>query len=177
MTRKLFFDNDCLSAFLWVKNESILTKLYPGRIVIPKPVYVELSHPSVQHLKQRMDKLIINGDATLQEIQFGSKEWKIYSLLTGPNNPKGMLIGKGEAASIALAKEYKGILASNNLKDINYYIQRYKLKHITTADIMLGAYNERLITEKEAEQIWQDMLSKRRKLGYYSFKELLKEKK
>jgi len=36
MTNKLFFDTDCISSFLWVKEENILIKLYPGRIVLPK---------------------------------------------------------------------------------------------------------------------------------------------
>ena len=51
MTEPLFFDTDCISAFLWVDNESILSKLFPGRIVIPKEVYDELSHPGVNRVK------------------------------------------------------------------------------------------------------------------------------
>ena len=51
LTEPLFFDTDCLSAFLWVDNESILAKLYPGRIVIPRQVYNELSHPGLNHIK------------------------------------------------------------------------------------------------------------------------------
>lgn len=47
------------------------------------------------------------------------------------------MIGKGEAASISLAKEHNGIVASNNLSDIAYYIEKFKLKHITTGDILL----------------------------------------
>ena len=56
MIDSLFFDNDCISAFLWVRNESLLVKLYPGRIVIPKPVYDELSYPGIAHLKARVEK-------------------------------------------------------------------------------------------------------------------------
>ena len=51
MTEPLFFDTDCISAFLWVDHESILSKLFPGRIVIPKEVYDELSHPGVNRVK------------------------------------------------------------------------------------------------------------------------------
>lgn len=43
MTNQLFFDTDCLAAFLWTGNESLVAKLYPGRIVIPQMVYDELS--------------------------------------------------------------------------------------------------------------------------------------
>lgn len=32
MNDELFFDTDCLSAFLWINNTNILQKLYIGRI-------------------------------------------------------------------------------------------------------------------------------------------------
>ncbi|UNC91241.1 M78 family metallopeptidase domain-containing protein [Candidatus Contubernalis alkaliaceticus] len=32
-------DNDCVSSFLWVKEENLLLKLYPGRIVLPHEVF------------------------------------------------------------------------------------------------------------------------------------------
>jgi hypothetical protein len=38
MTDKLFFDTDCISSFLWVKEENLLLKLYPGIVVLPKQV-------------------------------------------------------------------------------------------------------------------------------------------
>ena len=55
MTEKLFFDTDCISAFLWVDNESILSKLFPHRIIIAKEVYKELSHPGVNRVKGLKD--------------------------------------------------------------------------------------------------------------------------
>lgn len=36
----LYFDTDCLSAFLWIENESILTQLYPGRVIRLQPSYM-----------------------------------------------------------------------------------------------------------------------------------------
>lgn len=44
MTDDLFFDTDCLSAFLWINDTNILHELYGGRIVLPEPVYQELSN-------------------------------------------------------------------------------------------------------------------------------------
>ena len=55
MTSKLFFDADCLSAFLWVSREDILFELYPEKIVLPKQVYDELCHPSIPHFKWKME--------------------------------------------------------------------------------------------------------------------------
>lgn len=45
MTEPLFFDTDCLSAFLWVNDHSLLALLYPGRIVIPAEAYDDRGYP------------------------------------------------------------------------------------------------------------------------------------
>ena len=63
MTDSLYFDTDCISSFLWVREERILTRLYSGKIVIPQQVYNELSFSGVIHLKTRLDVLIDGGDA------------------------------------------------------------------------------------------------------------------
>lgn len=112
-----FFDTDCLSAFLWVNNTNILQVLYGGRIIVPGPVYQELSNPSIPHIKQRADIMTDNKDVKVQEITVGTTEYELYKeLIVGKKGNKS--IGKGEAAGIALAKTYNGILASNNYKDI-----------------------------------------------------------
>ena len=68
MTDKLFFDTDCISAFLWVKEENILFKLYPGKIILPKPVFSELSNPSIPHIKRKINELCLSGDVSTKEI-------------------------------------------------------------------------------------------------------------
>ena len=59
MTDDLFFDTDCLSAFLWINDTNILHELYGGRIVLPEPVYQELSNPCIPHIGQRTDLLLV----------------------------------------------------------------------------------------------------------------------
>lgn len=75
MTDSLFFDSDCISAFLWVREQNLLTLLYPGKIIIPKAVYDELSYPTTPQLKQRIDQLLQNGDASLAAIEVGTDEF------------------------------------------------------------------------------------------------------
>ena len=65
LTEPVFFDTDGLSAFLWVNEESLLCNLYHGRVVIPSPVYAELSNPCIPHLKRRTDLLISRNQAKL----------------------------------------------------------------------------------------------------------------
>ena len=74
------------------------------------------------------------------------------------------IIGKGEAAAISLAKKHCGILASNNLKDINTYISEFSLKHMTTGDILVEAFENNLITEHQGNAIWTSMINRKRKL-------------
>lgn len=57
LTDKLFFDTDCLSAFLWVRGGSILSQLYPGRIILPAQVYDELKR--VPHLLAKESLLVL----------------------------------------------------------------------------------------------------------------------
>lgn len=172
MTKNLFFDTDCLSAFLWIGDTNVLQKLYAGRIIFPEPVYLELSNPCISHIKKRADDLIASNLAAVQEIQADTEEYKIYqSLVNGEKGCKN--IGHGEAGGIALAKTYQGTLASNNYRDIAPYIQKYKLKHIDTGHILLEALKKNIITEKDGNHLWKQMLSKRRRLPAGSFSEYL----
>ena len=153
MTEPLFFDTDCISAFLWVNNESILSKLFPGRIVIPKEVQA--------------------GNATIESIMVGTDTYELYRKLTSHPDPGHKIIGRGEAASISLAKEKQGILASNNLRDISAYVTEYGLSHLTTGDIMKMAFDAGYINEAQGNTIWANMLARKRKLGYRSFSDYL----
>lgn len=173
----IFFDTDCISAFLWVKNESLLETMYSGKIVIPKEVYDELNKPSILHLKHRIDQLISRGSAKIMTMYIMTEEYDLYRNLTTISEYNHKVIGKGEAASISLAKKYNGILGSNNLRDIKYYVDKFSLKHITTGDILVKAYEDNLITEDQGNIIWSEMLSKRRRIGADSFTEFLKIKK
>lgn len=71
MTDDLFFDTDCLSAFLWINDTNILHELYGGKIVLPEPVYQELSNPSIPHIKQRADVMISSNDVSVKTIDTG----------------------------------------------------------------------------------------------------------
>ncbi len=174
LTKKIFFDTDCISAFLWINDTSIIESLYSDyEVYIPNKVYEELDKPVISHLKTRIDTLIERGVVKTIDMEVGTDTYQTFVELT-MSPPNGQpIIGNGEAAAIAHAKDTDGILASNNIKDIKYYIELYKLNHTTTADILVSAYNSGLITEEQGNMIWANMLSKRRKLGASSFSDYL----
>lgn len=172
MTDELFFDTDCLSSFLWINDTNLLELLYGGNIVILAPVYQELSNPSIPHIKQRVDTLISNKSAIVQQIEADKEEYRLYrELINGSKNEKA--IGNGEAAGIALAKTYNGILASNNWKDIAPFIEKFNLKHIDTGQILLSGLEKGYITESQGNAIWQKMLKRKRKLPEANFSDYI----
>lgn len=173
MTDDLFFDTDCLSAFLWINDTNILHELYGGRIVLPEPVYQELSNPCIPHIGQRTDLLISSKDVSVKLLEAGTEEYELYAaLVRGKDGQKS--IGRGEAGAIALAKIYSGILASNNYRDIAPYIKKYNLRHTDTGQILQEALKKGLITEAEGNQIWDKMRKKRRRLPAETFSKYLK---
>lgn len=104
------------------------------------------------------------------------RKYNLYRELT-KSNPGCKAIGKGEAAGIALAKTYNGILASNNYADIAPYIEKYNLRHVDTGHILLEALEKGIITEQDGNVIWQKMLDKNRKLPAGSFTEYMRRVK
>lgn len=156
-------------------KESILTQLYAGRIVLPQSVYDELSYPRIAHLKARVDAMLSVGVARVEGIDINTKEYQWYYKLTVAPENGNMLIGKGEAAAIVLARGKNGIIASNNLREICFYIKEYGLAHRTTGDILVEALRSEVITEEQGNRIWENMLARRRKIGADSFSEYLRK--
>lgn len=73
-----------------------------------------------------------------------------------------------------MAKTYNGIIASNNLRDISKYVEKYGLEHVATGDILVAALNKGYIDEATGNQIWKNMINKRRMLPRATFTEYLK---
>ena len=69
MTKDIFIDTDCISAFLWVRDESLLSQLYPGRVVMPKPVYDEIDRPALAWMKARVDSMINAGNQIITIVE------------------------------------------------------------------------------------------------------------
>lgn len=176
MIKELFFDTDCISSFLWVKQENLLLQLYADRIVLPYEVFVELSNPSVPHIKRAVSVLCSDGRISTMRIMTGTEEFRLFhGMAISP--PKGeAVIGKGEAAVLSLAKVHSGVVASNNLKDIKTYIEKWKLSCITTGDILMKARDEGLIDEATGNQIWAGMLLKKRQLPSATFSDYLESR-
>lgn len=174
MTDNLYFDTDCFTSFLMVQREDILVNLYLGKMILPRAVYIEFSHYKARQQKILIDNMLRLKAVSIREIPVGSDEYKLYNELAINPPPGTKIIGRGEAAAIALSKTFGGILASNNMRDIKVYVDKFDLRHITTAGILKHAYNMGLIDETSGNIVWQDMLNKNRRLPADSFTHFLK---
>jgi len=174
MTDQIFFDTDCLSAFLWTAQEYLLIRLYNSKIALPQQVYEELT--KVPFLLKKTNQLLANKNVILISLIVSTPAAELYIKLSRNPDPGYKIIGKGEAAAISLTKYNDGILASNNMSDVRQYIELYKLKYVTTGEIMFEALSKNLINERQGNSIWKDMLAKQRQLPANTFSEYLKQR-
>lgn len=180
MTDSIFFDTDCLSSFLWVKRQDIISKTYPDyRLVIPRYVYNEIYRLGIPYLRPIQNELLSmlkHNIIVIEDFDLCSQEYLDFNKLIS-HGDGGKIIGRGEASAIILAKKNNGILASNNLSDISEYIKKYHLKSITSTGILIKAYNDKIITLDEGEQIWCDMQKHERMMPYKNFKDAISNEK
>jgi len=121
----------------------------PGQNHNPRPGVWRVVKSENSHLKRQIDAMIYAKEARKVDIIVGTQEYATYFQLTAQLSRGRKLIGAGEAAAIVLAKMHNGIVASNNLSDIGSCVQQWGLRHVTTGDILVHAYNKGLITEAE----------------------------
>ena len=175
MSSKIIFDTDCISSFLWTSSTELLIKLYKGRIVIPDIVHEELkklkSDRVPSYLWENLERMINDGKIAIYTIAIGEEATIQEYLRLIENNQ----IGKGEAATIAIAKTVKGYTASNNYKDIRRFIDSGEIENISTIDILCEAYVKKLKTIDEVEKIKAEMIKRRRKLPFESMHDILKD--
>jgi len=172
MTKIVFFDTDCISSFLWTQTQHLLIHCFGNDMIIPRQVYNEISR--VPHLRQRVDVMVNDGNLAIEDIQVNTDENNLYLDLTNHTKVSSLpLIGRGEAAAIVLTKKNKGILASNNFRDVSHYVNHYGLNHISTLDIIHRVVNESVLTIQQADVIWTQMIAKRRKLPFSTYSDYL----
>lgn len=168
MTKPVFYDTDCLSSFLQINRIDLLKKEY-SKIIISAEVKEEVFNKNTpEKVKIGLKSLILEGYVEVKDIEFGSAEFdQYYTFIT---DDKTENIGKGELSVISLAIAKTGILASNNLDDVCYFVKKYNLEHVTTSKIIVTCYEKGYLTFDEANKIWEELL-KNPKHPQMSFKE------
>ena len=159
-------DTDFLSSFAWVDRMDILESLYSKRMLILEEVIEELER--VPYLAEQVRLSIAAGHITPQVMLAGSPE----ALQFARFHESGRY-GAGEAACMAYILYHGGVLASNNLSDVKAFCTRNGIPLLTTPDVLRRLYDEGRLSISEADELWGNMLARRRKLPASSFSEYL----
>ena len=142
----IFFDTDCISAFLWVKNESLLETMYSGKIVIPKEVYDELNKPSILHLKHRIDQLISRGSAKIMTALAKRivKKFKMDTLRVMEEEPERLAEVKGVSEKLARSISEQ-IQEKKSMRDAMIFLQKFGISMKLSAKIYME-YGSKIYT-------------------------------
>ena len=169
LNKPVFYDTDCLECFLFVDAGYILEELF-SKIIIPEQVYSEIMAENTPSIVKTNFKNLKNRFVEIKEISFLSQEYNTYNLIKkGLWSKTGKICGSGESAAITLAHLNKGLVASNNLSDVEEYIESLDIELITSSMILSKAVERDIISKENANDLWKGMINKGIKLPKKSF--------
>ena len=175
LNKPVFYDTDCLECFLFVDAGYILEKLFT-KIFIPEQVYNELMDNNTPPIVKTNFNKLKEGFVETKQIQFASQEYTTYNLIKkGFWSQTGKCCGDGESAAMALAHLNNGIVASNNLSDVEEYIESLDIELITSSMILSKAVEKGIVSENDANGLWKGMIKEGIDLPKNSFKEYYDE--
>lgn len=168
----IFYDADFLSSFLLINEVSFLKNLF-SEIIIPKEVFDELcEHGSPNLIKEGIIKLKESNIVKIINIEIPSQEYTIYKSIKNGNWHKDLKpSGKGESAALAFAINNDWVLASNNLNDVKYYVDKYKLPWLTSSYLIALCVEKKIISIDRANSMWNKMVYENRDVPTNTFLE------
>lgn len=175
LNKPVFYDTDCLECFLFVDAGHILEELF-SKIIIPEQVYSEIMAENTPAIVKKNFKNLKNRFVEIKEIFFLSQEYTTYNLIKkGLWSKTGKICGSGESAAITLAHLNNGLVASNNLSDVEEYIESLDIELITSSMILSKAVERDIISKESADDLWKGMINKGIKLPKESFSDYFDE--
>ena len=175
--KPIFYDSDVLVCFLEINEYKFLQKLF-SKIILPKKVYDELTRERTPKIiKNNLNHLIKENFIEIREIEFASNEYVNYNCISkGYWSKNGSEIGSGESAAIALAIENKGMIASNNLRDIVDICYDFNIPIITTPILLSFAFELKIYPKIRIGEIWTNIINNTyQKLPKKTFNEYYEE--
>lgn len=147
-------DTDCLSVLVETGHQSLLSQLFGNEVLIPEQVKEEIKVR--RDLIPQVENMIKTGKMKLIEIT-SAQDMVLYdSMLNGIPKKKVPAIGKGEAAVLVVAQREKGIVVSNNKKDVEYYLKELGLEWLDSGMILQKAIDQGILSQRVANGFWDD---------------------
>ena len=174
--KHIFYDSDVLICFLEINKQGILKRIF-SKIIVPDVVYLELNKKnSNQNVKNNLASLINDGFVEIRPIEFGTPEYFDYTCMIEGFWSDDEPIGFGEAAAMALAIKDFGIVASNNLADVEELGKANDIPILTFSMIMAFCFELNIMSKQEIESVWKEILDNtKQKLPKETFNEYFNE--
>ena len=171
--KSIFYDIDCLVSFLLIDRLDVLKSVF-DKVYMSNKVFEIYTNPSIaSDIRDGIKDLVLEDFIKVEEISLNTSEFDIYYSLINDNKTDRYL-GKGEASTIALAVKHHAIVLCNDCSNAGFYLKKYGLKSLNTSDILKRAYQKKIISLDEAEDIWREMKKQGVLLPADSFKKYLK---
>lgn len=165
---------DCLVSFLLIDRLDVLKSVF-DKIYMSNKVFDIYTNPSISSdIRDGIKGLVREEFIKVEEISLNTSEFDIYySLINDRKTDK--YIGKGEASTIALAVKHNAIVLCNDCRNVGFYLEKYGLKSLNTADIIKRAYQKKILNMDEAEDLWSQMKKQEVLLPKDTFGQYLKD--
>lgn len=149
----IFADTDILSALTKVGRLPLLFPLlHVARLQIVPGVFKEVAHSVALGRSYATEILSLISAAQIQVIALTQEETLFCETL--PSS-----LGVGERESIAVARERKGTLLSNESR-VAHYCRQYQIPCVRLPDILRALWTEGLSSKDEVQRIVADLQSK-----------------
>jgi predicted nucleic acid-binding protein len=146
-------DTDILSALAKVGRLPVLFSLFRvTRVQIVPGVFKEIAHSVALGRAYATEILSLIATAQIEVMALTPKETVFCDTLSSS-------LGTGERESIALARERKGTLLSNESR-VAHYCRQYQIPCIRLADILRALWTDGLMSKDEVQLIVADLRSK-----------------
>ena len=149
----IFADTDILSALAKVDRLHLLFSLFRVmRLQIVPGVFKEIAHSVALGRSYTTEILSLISNAQIEVISLNQEE----ALFCNTLPPS---LGVGERESIAIARERKGTLLSNESR-VAHYCRQYQISCIRLPDILRALWTEGITSKEEVRTIIVDLQSK-----------------
>lgn len=174
--KPIFYDSDVLICFLQINEHQILKKLF-SKIIVPEMVYEELTRKrSDKNVKNNLKLLINDGFVEIETIELCTPEYFDYNCMIEGFWTDDEPIGKGDASAIALALKNFGIVASNNLSDVENLSKVDDIPILTFSMIISFCFELDLMSKEKVEIVWKKVINgTMQKLPFKTFDEYYNE--
>jgi len=149
----IFVDTDILSALAKVGRLSLLFSLFRvTRLQIVPGVFKEIAHSVALGRSYATEILSLISKAQIEVIALTQEE-TLFCHTLSPS------LGVGERESIAIVRERKGILLSNESR-VAHYCWQYQIPCVRLPGILRALWTERITPKDEVQRIVADLQSK-----------------